>query len=81
MILAKQYRKKILREVSKGAAGPLPFEDRVLLWLSPKWKEDVENYHKNGGKGMAERFDRHQLEQLDNYFHSTLRARLGLERS
>jgi hypothetical protein len=77
MALARQNKKKILQKLSKEE-GSLPFEDRVLIWLSPKWKEDVERYHKNDGKGMADRFDHHQLEQFDNYFCATLRSRLGL---
>ncbi len=77
MALARQNRKKILQKMSKEKRS-FPFEDRVLIWLSPKWKEDVENYHKNGGKGMADRFDHHQLENLDSYFCVTLRSRLGL---
>ena len=38
-----------------------PFGDRVLVWLAPHWREDIEKYLDSSADNMAQRFAQHQL--------------------
>lgn len=69
MALAKQNRTRIL-PLLDNPTRKFPFEDRVLIWLHAIWQEDVENFHRSNGKGMAETFNdaTHKLRKFDDYY-------------
>jgi hypothetical protein len=51
-----------------------PFMDRVLLWLAPTFREDIERYHAGNGPSMRDRFDERQLETLDRLLERQLES-------
>ena len=42
-----------------------PFEDRVLVWLLPILRKDVETFHENKGRIMTEIFQPQHLAHFD----------------
>lgn len=53
------------------------YEDRVLVWLDPVFKADVEEFHSETGKPLSQLFQPHQIEHLDQTFLKRLSTRLG----
>ncbi len=61
-----------LRQFPKG----WPFQDKVLVWLAPTFREDVRHFHRNNGPSIAGIFKEHQLEHLDRDLAKQLRERV-----
>lgn len=53
-----------------------PFEDRVLVWLIPGLRKDVELFHGADGPAMDQVFGQEQLANLDGHFFRILASRL-----
>jgi len=53
-----------------------PFQDKVLVWLAPTFREDVRHFHRNNGPSIAGIFKEHQLEHLDRDLAKQLSERL-----
>jgi len=77
MTLAQQNRRTVVGLIGKGDRG-WPFSDRVLVWLAPHWREDIEKFRSSSADSMTRRFDQHQLAKLDLHYEIQLRLRLQL---
>ncbi len=80
MKFAKRNKFRILPMLDDDT-GRYPFEDRVLIWLHPIWKEEVAKYHSSGGLGMDEMFRDapHKLLKFDKHYRKKLKDRLNKE--
>jgi hypothetical protein len=72
---AEQSRTLIDQETSDFPKG-WPFQDKVLVWLAPTFREDVRHFHRNNGPSIAGIFKEHQLEHLDRDLAKQLSERL-----
>ena len=77
MALAQQHRRTVTALMGNGDRQ-WPFGDRVLVWLAPHWREDIEKYLNSSADNMAQRFAQHQLARMDLYYEKLLRVRLQL---
>lgn len=75
MKTAEQSKGLIEQEVQQFPRG-WPFQDKVLVWLAPTFREDVRHFHRNNGPSIAGIFKEHQLEHLDKDLAKQLCERL-----
>ena len=70
---------KALKSVIAGRLGrhteKWPFEDRVLVWLEPSLRDDIERFHSSSGPNMVGIFKSWQVERLDQDFFRNLAER------
>ena len=56
-----------------------PFNDRVLAFLLPNFRADVERFHQAAGPSMQDLFEPHQLEHIDESLEMMLQRKVGAE--
>jgi hypothetical protein len=61
---AEQSRTLIEPETSEFPKA-WPFQDKVLVWLAPTFRDDVSYFHRNNGPNIDGLFEEHQLNHLD----------------
>ena len=69
--------KSVLLPEIKAFPRAWSYEDRILVWLAPVFRADVEEYHSESGKPLSQLLQSHQIEHLDQTFLKRLSARLG----
>jgi hypothetical protein len=66
----------VTREALEPLLVGLPAEwsyfDRVLVFLAPSVRSDVERFHDKGKRAMSDMFEEHQLEHLDQTLLASL---------
>lgn len=62
-----------LRQQLRDVPIEWPFEDRVIAWLLPSLRRDIEVFHHAGGPDITEIFQQHQLAHLDADLYRQLR--------
>jgi len=72
---AEQSRTLIEQETSEFPKG-WPFQDKVLVWLAPIFRDDVRHFHRNNGPSIDGLFEEHQLNHLDRDLAKQLSERL-----
>ena len=77
MALAQGHRRTLKVLIGEGNRR-WPLGDRVLVWLAPHWREDIENYRSSSAGNMVERFAQRQLDRMDEHYERELRRRLHL---
>lgn len=75
MGLANRRKAQLIFELDKSTHG-FPFEDRVLIWLAPHWRGEIEAFHKSDGRGMHDTFEEHQLSKFDEHYWRMLKDKL-----
>jgi hypothetical protein len=62
--LSRLFRKEIQSQLDRSTA-PWPFDDRVLVWLIPKFRAEAECYHNNRGPRMIELYPAERIRVFD----------------
>lgn len=64
MGIAEQSRELLSPRLDEFPTGWC-FQDRVLVWLAPTFREDVREFYRDNGPDIAAIFKQHHLEHLD----------------
>jgi hypothetical protein len=62
--LSRLFRKEIQSQIDRSTA-PWPFDDRVLVWLLPRFRAEAEHYHNDRGPRMTELYAAEKIRAFD----------------
>ena len=76
LLVYAETRSDRVEEYLSETPSTWPFMDRVLAWLAPTFRPDIERYYASGGPSMAEQMKEHQLEAIDRLLLQHIERRL-----
>jgi hypothetical protein len=77
--LTMKFADKHKSEINKTPDFPTnsyPFHDKVLVWIFPSFKEDVEKYHSDQGKEIEQLINPNALKSIDELAFQKLKERI-----
>ena len=80
MRTANLYRRGICKQ-TLDYPKKWSFEDKVLVWLFPSFKNKCEDFYNNNGPKFDENLNKYQLEHIDKDLYEILNKKLNCELS
>jgi hypothetical protein len=77
MKFADKHKSKI-NKIPDFPTNSYPFHDKVLVWIFPSFKEDVEKYHSAQGKEIEQLINPQALKSIDELAVQKLKERILL---